>query len=254
MHLKPTTSPARRRFSIAHEIAHSLFYKDSGKGQRHQVGALTLEERKSEEAICNKVAGGVLVPSAVAAEALPPELLSDPAALLWQLDRLAVKLQVSLATLVSRLSAVRLPRSRLMLTSLQFLNNRHTGAEPKLRVTSTRNLSGDREAPTFWPNVSSVTIRLSIATTLFESWHEEVRADPDEFSGRFSLGPHGQVVRVTSDEDIRTFMNLPNAWVKHYSGWCTRKLTARVACLLYAPPNGELKDVRVIAAVSYSGS
>lgn len=254
MQIKRSQSLGRRRFSIAHEIAHSLFYSDSGRGQRHQVGALSAEERRTEETICNRVAAALLIPSVVASEALPPEVLNDPAAILWELDRLAARLQVSLGALVARLSHIRLPRTRLMLTNLQFENNRHTGGEPKLRVTSTRNLSGDRDAPTFWPNVSSETIRLSVASDLFHSWHEEVLVDRQGSAGRFSLGLHGQLVRVKMDEDIRTFMDVPQVWVKAPTGWVKRKLTARVACVLYAPPRGELGDVRVVAAVRYASN
>src|SRR5437660_10792138 len=56
--LKPRVSEGRRRFTIAHEIGHSLFY-DHG---RHQVGLLDERESRAEEWICQKFASALLIP------------------------------------------------------------------------------------------------------------------------------------------------------------------------------------------------
>lgn|GEM_PF-3558075 len=252
-HIKQSRSPGRRRFSIAHEIAHTLFYKDSGGGQRHQVGAMTVAEHSSEEAICNRVAGALLVPSKYVRGELGKASVDDISAFLWLLDRVAAKLQVSVAALIARLPHVQLPSRTLSLVTLQFSTNRSTGEEEKLRVVFSHSLTYNPNSPTLWPNVSATTVRLAPALRLFDLWAAEASTTSGtRAAGRFALDNSQDLLRVGKATDIATFDARIVSWARTGRGWVTQPQQVVCAPVLYAPPNGALRDARVVVAIRYS--
>lgn len=89
--LRLDLSRHRRRFLIAHEIAHTLFYRSGPDGPRRAVAASA-----AEEDFCDALARALLVPQ-VAAASLP----FDPDSALHLQRRFDVSLELSLRSLAS---------------------------------------------------------------------------------------------------------------------------------------------------------
>lgn len=99
----PHTVLHRARFTIAHEIAHTLFYDASSRPPRLKVKLDDLASEKSLELACNEIAGSLLLPEALLlrdfsnAEFVVPE----------DLRKLADAAMVSRQTVVRRFQRLR---------------------------------------------------------------------------------------------------------------------------------------------------
>ncbi len=134
--LRSDATHLRRRFSIAHEVAHTLFYEQTAKGLRHRIGILSKEELAAEERICNAFASALLMPASRLQDSLVSIPLNSASHVLSLLDQTARRFQVSLPALVSRLNQVQLASSQYIVLCFRFTENQYTGRDARLRVDS----------------------------------------------------------------------------------------------------------------------
>jgi Zn-dependent peptidase ImmA (M78 family) len=104
--LKKSATESRRRFSLAHELGHTFFYRDSGSGPRHQIGVLNTREKSAEERICNLFASALLMPSQQFREHFSNLPTNHPSQLLDRLESTARNFRVSLPALFQRLRSI----------------------------------------------------------------------------------------------------------------------------------------------------
>lgn len=93
--IRADMSPERRRFTLAHELAHVLLLHGCPHGTERQP---TPAQMRDEERLCDAIAGSVLLP---AGDVLP--LVTTPALELAHVRAVAADHQVSMSLVVSRL-------------------------------------------------------------------------------------------------------------------------------------------------------
>ena len=99
LHLKSNMSQSRERFTIAHEIGHTLFYRN----RRHQIGILDKKELSAEERICNKFAITLLVPPEFIHQIMPQIPVETPWQVIYTIGNTCSKFDVSHPALIHRL-------------------------------------------------------------------------------------------------------------------------------------------------------
>ena len=130
--LPSTGIETRKRLSLAHELGHTLFYC----GYKHQIGSLSLHEINAEEDICWSFATALLMPAATVKSLFPPIAEESPWSVVSTLERGAKRLNVSMSSLISRLGHVNPGLGSFVLVCSKLMENRRTGSDPQLRVTS----------------------------------------------------------------------------------------------------------------------
>ncbi len=122
----------RERFTIAHEIGHSLFRN----GSKHAVGVLSREERVAEDHICDRFAGALLMPIEHVrhfAKQVSTEVAWD---MFMTLEGAARRFAVSLEALIVRMGEVRPSAIRpFVMLCWKYAQNRRTLTNPCLRIS-----------------------------------------------------------------------------------------------------------------------
>jgi hypothetical protein len=249
LRLRTGVAPARRRFSIAHEIGHTFFYKRGVGGLRHQVGILSEQELKAEEAICDQFARALLV---------PPEFLvsffkqTNPCSA-WDFLRLtediARKLHVSIPVVVSRLQDVAVDAPAAIMLVLTHRPHSQRQGESQLRVNNVGAIGPAKGRIWVWRNKTARSLGLEHAETLYRRWsHEGTEGQQITLAGRFTLDAAGDLVRVTDSAAAQHI----KAWLRvsefNSGRWYKPLLDADIADCLYARPKGEIKEAYVVSA------
>jgi hypothetical protein len=94
--------PQRMRFTVAHEIAHTLFYDLSHGRPKHRLNVEHQKRLETLERVCNKVAARILLPTDLLREELKKSDPFDPSTL----RRIAEKAAVSGPMLVNRIKEI----------------------------------------------------------------------------------------------------------------------------------------------------
>ena len=243
-------APTRHRFSVAHEIAHTLFYERENGMWRHQVGLFSEAERAAEERICDRVASAVLAPGPVVRRLLGRVERLSPGALLHRLDRTAIRLRMSISALAARLGDLGVPERGLLVLNLQCFPNRNTGADNRLRVVGGSCLQRGFAAPHIWSNVSATQAGLAHADALFSAWAGDHAAGLAECAGRFVWHDGVGLSRWRTGVPP-SYDQLTKVWARRYGRWAELALNAKVASALYAPPSGRIEDARIIVVAAY---
>ncbi len=177
------TSEARKRFTIAHEIGHTLFYKDAW----HAVGVLTKDELKAEEQICDLFAQALLMPLQAVKPVLKDMHPESPWAILQRIETAAHRMRVSVPALISRLGRVNAscPFPLIIIYLRQFANAL-THKMPIVRVEVCSSIGSADIIRTWW-NKSASGINLQSATRLFEAWKQRIGTEGEPDGGRYLL-------------------------------------------------------------------
>lgn len=195
LHLRSNLSQRRQRFTIAHEIGHTLFYQK----KRHQIGILDKKELSAEESICNKFAITLLVPHEFIHQILPRIPIKTPWQILSTLGNTCSKFEVSLPALIPRLEDIyEYNDSSLILLIFRFRKNRFKGAEERLRVYGSCSL-GEFENIKIPFNQSANNLNLIYTGKLFEEWRSLLRNKGGETGGMFRLNSKGNMIRRISN-------------------------------------------------------
>lgn len=192
--LRRTATETRKRFSLAHELGHALFYTNEGDGPKHQVAILSAAERDAEERICDRFAGALLMPREEFVKLLSGLTPQSPLEVLRRLDAAARQFRVSVPACVARLRAVEIQAPPYLVMCLSEKPNPATGQDCTLRVDSCVSVGSWRSAH-IWRHKSADSAGLKSALMLYRSWEKRLSATP--VSGRFSLDRAEGIMPVT---------------------------------------------------------
>lgn len=188
--LRGSATEARKRFSLAHEIGHSYFYRDEGVGPRHVIGILNSAERSAEEKICNLFAGTLLMPSSVLRKQLHENVATSPASISSILQRVATNFRVSIPALLMRIGILELEQPTCLLIWSTFKPNPRKQTSPKLRIEFSLGL-GEWSNRRFWNDTPVADAKIVSALRIYDSW----TAGADCETGRFVVAADGTLSR-----------------------------------------------------------
>jgi len=190
--LRQGATKGRKRFSLAHEIGHTFFYRDGGQGPRHAIGVLDRAEQAAEERICDQFAGALLLPRAEVSQRLVGSHEFEPSRLLQTIGTLASTFWVSPTVMVSRMRLLEVQGPPCLVIYSSVRPNPKTRSEPALRVDFCLSL-GDWQNYHVWRHRALSSIGLRGPESLYRAWNS-VRCQ-----GSFSLDDHEG---LTSDVGI----------------------------------------------------
>ncbi len=243
--LRKCSTQSRKRFSIAHELGHTLFYKDDENGPRHQIGILDCAEKDAEERICNRFASALLMPASKLREKLGGLPDGAPSKVLAALDATARYFHVSLPALLQRLRSIELNTPGYMLLCMRGKLNPATGDDMALRVEMAVPLGSWRNRYV-WRNKSAKGIGLCNALTLYSQWEERHRNAPRR--GSFGIDPHsGCLIDSRDCPDIEEKIHLSHVIQGKWKNELAQVLSAN---RLYAWSEVSTKTAYVLSAIA----
>lgn len=226
--LRKSSTASRKRFSIAHEIGHTFFYKDEGGGPRHQVGILNTSEKNSEERICNKFASALLMPAAKLRQRLGGIPNGAPSEALSRVEMAARYFGVSLPALLYRLQSIQLDDAPgYMFLCLSKRPNAVTGKDVALRVEVAVSVGSWRDLY-IWRNRSAQGLGLDSATKLYNGW--ELTNSAAATKGKFSINPRSgsldqNCMPIQVEESIHLSRVTKGRWKNEIAGvLCANRL------------------------------
>lgn len=247
--LKEGLSDTWKRFALAHELGHTLFYRSDGGVVRHEVGLLDVNEIAAEERICSAFARALLMPAARVRDEIARIPPGAPAIALELLHRVAMlTFKVSVPLLLTRLAELRLGSQTYLALCFRFRENPVSQEEPDLRV-SVRSILGEPRRFWIWRNRSAEHLNLRSVNTLFDSWRTIAPDQRDAESSRYFWQPEVGLVKwpagspVEVDEEVGVSVSWSGRWPK-------RTIPMAVASCLYAPPRATDRDAYVVSVMS----
>lgn len=184
----------RRRFTIAHEIGHTLFFR----GPQHQIGTLSRRELAAEEAICDLFAAALLMPGQLVKHALTGIRATTPWSIFQRLQSSGQRMQVSLPAFLLRMGHIQVePPFPMILLCLRFFPNARTGQTPCLRVDICSSLGSLHNTHT-WHNKSVASLNLKSALDLFETWRLGIGSAGEPHGGIYARFD-GELVRAQEE-------------------------------------------------------
>jgi hypothetical protein len=234
----------RRRFSIAHELAHTLFYADEGSGNRHRIALLSRAEMEAEEFICNAVAGALLIPRVNLQRELR-KLPVGPRELLYGMDSLARKFQVSFPALIGSLNRIAVRSPNALIACMQLAPNRKTGRDPQPRVLTARVVGAQSRHLWMWSNRSAVNAGFRSGAALLVRWHETYFGHEPNY-GRFVL-QSGEIVRPENPAAYPLVQETLQVSAHRRGEWRRVTIPTKVAYCLYAMGGRRQNDTYVVA-------
>ena len=244
--LKQKSTESRRRFSLAHELGHTFFYRDTGKGLRHQIGVLNMRERTAEERICNLFASALLMPSQQLRRHLRGLPTGRPSQLLDRLESVAQTFRVSLPALIQRLRSTQVDAPGYVLVSLSSRPIPATGEAITLRVDTCVGIGG-RNNLCIWRNRSDGGVGLNAALSLYDSWREVARKT--EIKGCFIFDPTMGLI-PSRDKHVCTEEAVILSRTVH-GKWATESSRVISSSRLYAWTSDEERAAYVISALTF---
>lgn len=236
-------SEHRRRFSLAHEIGHTLFYKDSGIGPRHLAGVLSGFELKAEEYLCNLFARSLLIPRDALLRIVRLSSHTSLGDLLDVVEQCRVRFNVSRPVAMLRLADVFDDIGTMLLVQFRYCPNSRTNQDPDLRVVCSSVIGQSASRFRVWLNRTPSGMGLHTVDKLYEGW---LGLGETSRGGAFEL-KDGKVQRsegaaVVAQECIELTEVTSGKWAK-------RQRRAEATARLISPPNTPRREVTVIAAL-----
>ncbi|MBI4680644.1 MAG: ImmA/IrrE family metallo-endopeptidase [Nitrospirae bacterium] len=177
----PDDDPSR--FSLAHEIGHTLFLHRA----KHQIAVFSKEEIAAEEYICNRFAEALLMPQGVIADFVSKIPYGSPWSIMTAIENASRKLQVSLPALITRIGHIKSsPLFPFIALCLRYFANKYTGEDPCLRIAICSPI-GDLRNTRTWSNRSAAGLNLSSADYLFTKWQSELPDEGEPLGGRYTI-------------------------------------------------------------------
>ncbi len=245
--LKPGVTASRRRFSLAHELGHTMFYGRGPNGFSHRIGIASDDERLAEEKICNIFAQTLLVPRGLIDEAFG-STAAHPNSIINSIERVAQACDVSPLVVLCRLNAVGPETTSFIAICSQYRPKRSSSASGQLRV--------EHWFPFAWPRKLYIArgrsmdgLDLRSPISLFESW----RVLPRATSGRFALKLDSELATGT-EACAHEFTEAFRASAIVDGKWRETVFPVRVANYLYARRESTEQDVYVISILMPEGS
>lgn len=246
--LRKSSTVSRKRFSVAHELGHTLFYKDTGDGPRHQIGILNTSEKNAEERICNRFASALLMPASKLRQRLSDLPSGAPSKVLAELEKTARYFRVSLPALLHRLRSIQLDDAPgYMLLCMSERPNPATRKDCALRVELAVPLGSWRDLY-IWRNRSAQGLGLDNASTLYKEWEGTHRTATTK--GSFGINSRSGLLDASC-----TYTEVEeNIQLSHVARGKWKNECARVRCAnrLYAWSDASDGSAYVLSAIALS--
>jgi hypothetical protein len=244
--LRKASTNSRKRFSVAHELGHTFFYKDSGDGPRHQIGILNKSERNAEERICNGFASALLIPASELRKRLCGLPSDAPSVVLSELEKTARYFGVSLPALLHRLRSIELVGAPgYIFLCMSERPNAVSGKDVALRVELSVSVGSWRDRR-IWRNRSAQGLGLENAAMLYKEWEEAYRGAPSK--GSFSIDPRsGSLDQRCKTIDVEEDIQLSRVAL---GKWKNERVRVRCANRLYAWSDASDGMAYVLSAIA----
>jgi len=223
--LRKSSTNSRKRFSVAHELGHTLFYKDNGDGPRHQIGILNTAERNAEERICNRFASALLMPASKLRNRLANLPAGAPSEVLNELEKAARHFSVSLPAVLHRLRSIQLEDvPGYIFLCMSERPNAVTLKDIALRVELAVPV-GSWHDLYIWRNRSAQGLGLENAMKLYKEWEDAYRAAPTK--GSFAINPQfGSLEQGSKAFEVEENVHLSRVAQGKWKNECTRVICA----------------------------
>jgi hypothetical protein len=246
--VKQGVTASRRRFSLAHELGHTIFYRRTANGFSHRIGIASDDERQAEEKICNLFAETLLIPRGLIDEVFVRSATAHPNAIINAIEKTAQACDVSPLVVLCRLNTLGLEGLPFIAICSQYRLRKSNGANGRLRV--------EYWFPFAWPrrlyiargrSMDGLALRSPIS--LFESW----RVLPRTTSGRFALKLDSELTTGT-EACAHEFPEAFRVSAVVDGKWHETVFPVRVANYLYARRDSTDEDAYVISILTPEGS
>jgi hypothetical protein len=246
LRLRKSSTNSRKRFSVAHELGHTLFYRDDGDGPRHQIGILNTSEKNAEERICNWFASALLMPASRLRQRLGDLPTGAPAEVLSELEKTARHFGVSLPALLYRLQSIQLDNAPgYIFLCMSERSNAVTRKGVALRVELAVPV-GAWHVLFIWRNRSADGLGLENATKLYKEWEGAYRAAPTK--GSFTINPRfGSLDKGSKAFEVEENVHLSRVTQGKWKNECTRVICAN---RLYAWSDISDRTAYVLSAIA----
>jgi Zn-dependent peptidase ImmA (M78 family) len=248
LRLNPKLTKYRKRFTIAHEIGHTLFYRN----MKHQINVLDKKELETEEKICDLFAGSLLMPLSHISNLITHIPNENPWKALNAIESASQYFRVSIPALISRIGTVNKSKDQTPYIVLHFhiKENRYTGEDRRPRVRSKASL-GKFSNITIWDNQSFKSLNLQSVEDLFSEWKKRLIANKEPSGGRFILGSRGILMPAVPDE-LKWVHENGNFCIRRGSKWYEEKFSVLTASCLYALKGWDENQAYIISIIKGS--
>src|SRR5215213_2058735 len=254
LYLRSGVSPQRLRFSLAHEIGHTLFYSPPPI-RKHQIGILAQDEINAEERICNMLASALLIPSEVLQRMFTLKQMADPWGELLYLEHVARTFKVSLPVLIRRIAYVAVKAIPSLVLIFEHVLHAYTHADEDLRVTAVASLGSARNRYSIWMNQTANGLGLMTAARLYSLWREQgVSQDGKiKLAGKIVLNDDGELFHPEGASDCQHSVSVEMSEF-HLGRWSKKIVDTKCAVALYARPGGHAQEAYVVAVLELGPS
>lgn len=248
--MKAGLPETRKRFVLAHEIGHSIFYEETEGLPRHQISTMNEKDRLSEERLCNRFARALLLPEAhLKRDLIGLEKAPSPWDIVKLICRLSGRYKVSTALLILRMGEINAPAPPLLVLSFRLSENFYKGGDRALRAESVATLG---KAKTIWLGRNRTTTGMGLAAVseLFNAWESQSERVSVAEPGQYVLGETGNLsgLAFSGGAGIRGHVNVS---MKIQDRWVKEELPVRIAsCLLVPSGAAGREDVSIISVVA----
>jgi len=231
----------RLRFTIAHEIGHTLFFD----GVRHRIGIQSKQEFRAEETICERFASALLMPAEQATRSAMSISGDSAWDLLSRFDALGKWFNVSLPAVAMRFAVLRPAGAGILIVLTRYTEHGMSGRDAKLRHWVSCQL-GFREKYRIWRDRTAQGINLLGALKLFDAWRQLFFMEGRDEGGRFVLAGDGTVCRADK-ETTEWSSESVELGCYDVGSWRNVMVPMLGAHWLYAPPKAELKNCYIVS-------
>ena len=209
--LRRDVPTVRKRFSLAHELGHTFFYRDNGQGPRHAIGILDRTEHEAEERACDHFAGFLLMPIDRIRERFHGLAGDQPSEFLRRCDSACLDFLVSKEAFIRHAGRANIDGPPYLVVRSSFRPNPRTKEDPDLRTDWFATVGGWRRSGHVSTHHRLWPIGLKSACQLYHEW------SATKTRGVFALDGLGHLVHSPADlcscrEDLSISINLDNKW------------------------------------------
>jgi Zn-dependent peptidase ImmA (M78 family) len=187
--LRRDVPSARKRFSLAHELGHTFFYKNEGTGPRHAIGIMDRTEHLAEERVCNQFAGFLLMPTDELQRRFGGLEECHPSDLLDRLESTSGLFSVSKEALTRHAEALGLSSPPWLVLQSSFRATPRGSQDKHLRMDWCAAIGNWGSPRRLWRHYRLSAIGLTSACDLYDNWRTI------EARGTFMFNGDGSLVR-----------------------------------------------------------
>jgi Zn-dependent peptidase ImmA (M78 family) len=241
--LKRDVATNRKRFSLAHELGHTFFYKDEGEGPRHAVGILDRTEHLAEERVCDEVAAFLLMPTGELKRRFDGLQEHQPSEILRAMDSSSEVFSVSREALARHAEAVSLAIPPCLVLQSSFRENPSGSEEKDLRTDWCAAIGSWEDRRRLWRHYRLSSIGLASACDLYHTWRDL------SARGTYMFGSLGQLERDPKAPRVCT--EAVTVSVSSGGKWKARTESFLTASRLYSwdKPDGTV-EARVLSVLT----